>query len=149
MSEPSRDVVAVVLTRYERVGLFKRSRHVRHDAGAWHCITGYVDPGRSPLQQAVEELWEETGLRVTDLHRLVAGPVLDLPDVSGGRPWVVNTFAAATTERRLTLNWEHDQYRWVRPARISRFDGRVTWLADVLAAVLPATAQSPRTPSYA
>lgn len=136
MSGPARDVVAVVLTRYERVGLFKRSRHVHHDAGAWHCITGYVDPGRSPLQQAVEELWEETGLRVTDLESLDAGPVLDLPDAGGGRPWVVHTFAAATTERRLTLNWEHDQYRWVRPARISRFDGRVPWLSEVLAVCL-------------
>lgn len=129
-----RSVVAVVLTWRERVGLFKRSRLVEHDAGAWHCITGYLDPGHSPLQQAAEELWEETGLAIVKLERLAAGPVLRLPDSRDGQPWIVHTFAASTSERRLTLNWEHDRYRWVRPAQIPRFDRRVRWLSDVLAA---------------
>jgi 8-oxo-dGTP pyrophosphatase MutT (NUDIX family) len=129
-----RAVVAVVLTWRERVGLFKRSSLVRYDAGAWHCITGYLDPGRSSLQQAAEELWEETGLGIVNLERLEAGPVLRLPDARDGQPWIVHTFRATTRERRLTLNWEHDRYRWVRPAQVRRFDGQVPWLADVLAA---------------
>jgi len=101
-----RQVVAVVVTWRGRVGLFKRGRSVHHDAGAWHCITGYLEPERSPLHQAVQELWEETGLAVRDLQQLTSGPILRLPDPRGGQAWTVHTFKAVTNRRRLTLNWE-------------------------------------------
>ena len=135
--ETHRHVVAVVVTWRGRVGLFKRSRSVRDDAGAWHCITGYLEPDRNPMRQAAEELWEETGLAVSHLEQLTAGPVLQLPDLRGGQPWTVHTFTAIANRRRLTLNWEHDAYRWVRPTQVPRFDGQVRWLADVLAATIP------------
>ncbi len=133
----TRQVVAVVLTWRRRVGLFKRSGSARHDAGAWHCITGYLDGDTSPIQQAAQELWEETGLSVSDLQQLTAGPTLQLADPRGGQAWTVHTFAATTNRRRLTLNSEHVAYRWVPPARIPRFDGQVQWLADVLRATMP------------
>jgi 8-oxo-dGTP pyrophosphatase MutT (NUDIX family) len=141
--ETRRQVVAVVVTRRGRVGLFKRSASVRDDAGAWHCITGYLEPERSPLQRAAEELWEETGLALSDLDQLNAGPILKLPDSRGGQHWTVHRFTANTNRRRLTLNWEHDSYRWVRPTVIPRFDGQVRWLSEVLAATTPDLA--PRT----
>ncbi len=55
-----REVVAVVLTWRGRVGLFKRSGAVGHDAGKWHCISGHVDSGAGPYRQAVQEIWEAT-----------------------------------------------------------------------------------------
>ena len=97
----TRQVVAVVLTWRHRVGLFKRSSSARHDAGAWHCITGYLDDDTSPMQQAAQELWEETGLSVSDLQQLTAGPTLQLADPRGGQAWTVHTFAATTNRRRL------------------------------------------------
>jgi 8-oxo-dGTP pyrophosphatase MutT (NUDIX family) len=134
-SEP-RDVVAVVLGWRGRVGLFKRSALVGHDQGLWHCITGYVDGADFPgaaRRQALVELYEETGLAVADLDALEPGPVLTLS--GGGGLWNVHTFSAATSQRRLALNWEHESYRWVRPSAVSRFCGRVPWLTDVLRAV--------------
>ncbi len=123
--------VAVVLTWRGRIGLFKRSAGVGSDQGRWHCVTGFLDAGRSPIEQAATELHEETGLTVADLAFLNPGPVLDLPDERGGS-WLVHVFRADTEQRRLQLNWEHDAYRWVLPQRLGRFDARVTWLDQVL-----------------
>lgn len=128
----NRTVVAVVVEWRGRIGLFRRSQSVRHDRGRWHCITGYVEPHHSPDQQALEELVEETGLRVIDITGLYRGDVLNLDDHSGGR-WVVHTFRAVTERRRLRINWEHDSYRWVTPRALTRFDNRVTWLDEVVA----------------
>lgn len=125
------ECVALVLTWRNRVGIFKRSQRVGSDRGRWHCITGHLDPGRGALEQAVQELHEETGLGVADLDRFDPGPVLVLADPRGGW-WRVHTFRAATRVRRLELNWEHDAYRWVAPARLRRFDGQVPWLGQVL-----------------
>ncbi|MEV5845450.1 NUDIX domain-containing protein [Streptomyces sp. NPDC051985] len=128
-------VVAVVLTWRGRVGLFKRSRHVGHDAGLWHCVTGFVDDGNSPQAQALRELFEETGVTVAELTGFRTGPVLDLADARGG-VWRVHTFQAETERRRLRLNWEHDSYRWVRTRFLTRYDGQVPWLREVLNAVV-------------
>lgn len=130
-----KDVVAVVLSWRERLALFKRSNLVDHDRGLWHCVTGYLDDpdaAGAPRRQALVELYEETGLGIADLTAFEQGPALELLD--GEVLWVVHTFRADTTRRRLELNWEHDAYRWVRRSSLRRFCGRVAWLDDVLRA---------------
>lgn len=111
--------------------MFRRSRRPTHDSGLWHCITGLLEAGATPEQQALEELFEETGLRAKDLHVLRQGPDLVVADGSG-TPWLVHTFTALTSCRRLKINWEHDSYRWTDPRKAKRFTNRVTWLDSVL-----------------
>jgi 8-oxo-dGTP pyrophosphatase MutT (NUDIX family) len=128
-----RCVVAVVIECHGSIALFKRSRSVRHDSGLWHCITGFVEHGISPQQQAIEELFEECGLEVGDLLMLRRGPSLVLADELGkGEPWLVHTFTAITARRRLRINWEHDSFRWTRPDKVRRFFNRVSWLETIL-----------------
>ncbi|MCQ8195523.1 NUDIX domain-containing protein [Streptomyces rugosispiralis] len=134
-SRVPRQVVAVILMWRGRIGLFKRSGSVQHDAGLWHCITGYLDADSDPVRQAIQEIWEETLLPARALEQLTAGPTLRLADPRGGPDWTVHTFMACTGQRRLTLNWEHKAYRWVRPRKLAQFDGQVAWLTDVLRAV--------------
>jgi ADP-ribose pyrophosphatase YjhB (NUDIX family) len=129
----SRRVVAVVVEWRGRIALLRRSDTVDHDCGRWHCVTGYIEDGVSPEQQALDELYEETALGLADLDALEAGNVLLLPD-DRGRLWQVHTFRAVTRQRRLTLDGEHNAHRWVRPADVARFGNRVAWLDDVLAA---------------
>lgn len=130
---PVQGVVAVVIWHRGRVALLKRSRLVHHDRGRWHCVTGYLPEDVDPAGHALEELFEETGLRVSDIGTFVAGASVPLTDDSGGL-WIVHTFSCATTSRHLSLNWENDAYRWVRPQRLSRF-APVGWLDDVLRAL--------------
>ncbi len=130
-----RCVVAVVLMCRGRIGLFKRSGDVAHDRGKWHCISGYVDPGTSPLEQAVVEVFEETGLLARDLVALDEGPTLLLPDDEADGWWTVHTYRAECHQRSLVLNHEHQSYRWARPTALRRFDGQVSWLERVVGAV--------------
>ncbi|MBT2534434.1 NUDIX domain-containing protein [Arthrobacter sp. ISL-48] len=135
---PPRTVVAVILEWRGRIALFKRSQSVGHDRGRWHCITGYLEPGTSPEGQAIAELREETGLTENDLIDFRQGAPLLLPD-HHGNPWLVHTFTAVTRRRRLTINDEHDTFRWAAPSKIRRYINRVAWLDQVLEAapVLP------------
>lgn len=110
--------------------MLKRSNEVGHDRGKWHCVTGYVGEDVAPLAQALTEVFEETGLSVADLHAIESGPVLWLQ--GGGSEWEVHVFKVSTLCRRLSLNWEHDEYRWVPVSRLRRFDGRVDWLDQVV-----------------
>jgi 8-oxo-dGTP pyrophosphatase MutT (NUDIX family) len=142
---PDRIVIAAVVEWRGRIALFRRSRSLGHDSGLWHCITGFVDAGASPEQQTLEELFEEAGLQAKDLLDLRQGPALVVADGSGA-PWLVHTFTALTSRRRLKINWEHDSYRWTAPHKAKRFTNRVTWLDSVLDATghCPATAPAPQ-----
>ena len=130
---PDRIVIAAVVQWRGRIALFRRSRSLRHDSGLWHCITGFVEAGATPEQQTMEELFEETGLQAKDLLDLRQGPDLVVGDVRG-TPWLVHTFTATTSRRRLKTNWEHDSYRWTAPHKTKRFSNRVAWLDNVLEA---------------
>jgi 8-oxo-dGTP pyrophosphatase MutT (NUDIX family) len=128
-----RAVVAVIVERHGRIALFRRSQSVGHDRGRWHCITGYLEPGASPEEQAFVELREETGLTEVDLTDFRLGTPLLLTDHSGD-PWLVHTFTAVTPRRRLSINDEHDDFRWTAPSKVRRFSNRVVWLDQVLEA---------------
>jgi 8-oxo-dGTP pyrophosphatase MutT (NUDIX family) len=124
-------VVAVVIECRGKIALLKRSRNLDHDRGLWHCITGYLEPGVSPKQQALEEILEETGLSAANLLDLRAGPDLVIND-DDSEPWLIHTFTAVTSRRRLEIDWEHDAYRWTAPDKVRRFVNRVSWLDQVL-----------------
>ena len=145
---PQRAVVAVVVEWRGRIALFKRSQSVGHERGLWHCVTGYLEPGASPRQQALVELEEEAGLTPQDLAGFEPGERLLISD-DGGNPWLVHTFTAVSTRRRLTINDEHDAYRWTVASKISRFSNRVPWLDTVLQVALPAHRTSPDTATKA
>jgi 8-oxo-dGTP pyrophosphatase MutT (NUDIX family) len=132
---PVREVVAVVLEHHGRIALFRRSLGVRHDRGLWHCITGYLEAGVSPEQQALAELHEEAGVTLDQLSDFEHRASFDLTGRNGDL-WLVHTFKAVTGRRRLLINEEHDKYRWTSPAKVRRFSNRVEWLGHVLDAAL-------------
>lgn len=71
----------------------------------WHLIAGGVEEGESFADAAVRELREETSLEA------VVEP-LDSPFQYEGV--LVETFIAdAPPEWEPTLDWEHDEYRWL------------------------------------
>jgi 8-oxo-dGTP pyrophosphatase MutT (NUDIX family) len=104
-------VVASILADEGRTCLLRRSNDVGWDRGKWHCVTGYLPPLVAPLEQALLEIYEETGLTRSQLRllRYRRPPRL----VGGGSAWLVFPFLFQVSSTRLSLNWEHDEYRWI------------------------------------
>jgi 8-oxo-dGTP diphosphatase len=71
----------------------------------WHQIAGGVEEGETYAEAAVRELREETGLEAT----------VEPLDVSFEYEGVhVESFIAdAPADWEPTLDWEHDEYRWL------------------------------------
>jgi 8-oxo-dGTP pyrophosphatase MutT (NUDIX family) len=93
-------------------------------------VTGFLEPGVLPLEQAMMEIVEETGL-AAETVRLVGAPApLRIERPGQGWVWVVYPFLFDADSPSLRLDWEHDEYRWIDPADLESSDC-VPWIRDV------------------
>ncbi|MGZ3581749.1 MAG: NUDIX domain-containing protein [Ktedonobacterales bacterium] len=138
--EPTHVVTNFLLRRdagRDEILLVRRSLRVRTYRGAWAGVSGYVEPGVTPLEQAYTELREETGLERGDVNLLREGEPITVDDAQHGLSWIVHPFLFALNDpARIRTDWEATEHRWVAPADIAGYE-TVPKLAEALAAVYP------------
>jgi 8-oxo-dGTP pyrophosphatase MutT (NUDIX family) len=121
----------------DTVLLVRRSERVRTYRGAWAGVSGYLEPGVTPLDQAFTEVHEETGLERADVTLLQTGELLAFYDAQIGQSWVVHPFLfAISSPDRIRTDWEATDHRWVRPDEVAAYP-TVPMLVEALARVYP------------
>jgi dihydroneopterin triphosphate diphosphatase len=86
-------------------------------AGAWSVIRGGIEKDETAWQAALRELREETGLRPIEFYQLDTIDLFYLASNDG--LWHVPGFCAVVErDAVITLNEEHDAFRWVTRDRI-------------------------------
>ena len=137
----STHVVTCFVLRRDRgqdeVLLVRRSERVRTYRGHWAGVSGYLEPGVTPEQQAYTELREETGLITEHVRLLAAGAPLSVDDTANGLNWVVHPFLfLVLAPERIQTDWEARDCAWVAPAALGERPN-VPGLADALRRVYP------------
>ena len=123
-----------------RVLLLRRSQRVGSFRGRWAGVSGFLeDP--LPLDQAVREIAEETGIARRDLDLKAAGPLLHARNEE--KVYVVAPFRFRTRSTDVRLDWEHSECAWVDPPEIRRLD-TVPRLDVAWASVAPIARREPR-----
>ncbi|HEU5348781.1 MAG TPA: NUDIX pyrophosphatase [Ktedonobacterales bacterium] len=121
----------------DEVLLAQRSQQVRTYRGAWAGISGYVEPGVTPLEQAYTELQEEAGLARGDVELVRAGDPVAFRDETIAQSWVVHPFLFHLLRPdHLRSDWEAEQFCWYPPSEVAALP-TVPQLADALAHVYP------------
>ena len=89
--------------------LLRRSNHPMYPGDA-DLPGGLVEPAESPVEGALREVIEETGLRLdaADLREIYAGTEYSL---SGSMQYLYT--AKVDTALAITLSWEHDLFEWL------------------------------------
>ena len=141
---PTHVVTCFVLRRdrgVDEVLLARRSERVRTYRGAWAAISGYVEVGVSPIEQAYQELAEETGFQRADVTLLREGEPLAFRDESIAQDWVVHPFLfLALRPDAAQHDWEAHEFAWTRPDAVRTLP-TVPQLAEALARVYPPAAE--------
>jgi 8-oxo-dGTP diphosphatase len=135
----------------EQILLVRRSQRVRTYQGAWAGVSGYLEAGVTPLEQAYTELREETGLDSSSVTLIRAGTPLLVEDGEHDLRWLVHPFLfTLPSGQDVQLDWEAQEMRWVRTDELGAYH-TVPMLAEALAQVypIPDMHSSPRLPTEA
>lgn len=124
-------------TGRDEVFLVRRSQRVRTYRGAWGAVSGYLESGVTPLEQAYTEIREETGASADEVRLLREGEPIAFSDERIGQDWVVHPFLfALSPSAALKTDWEATEHTWIAPETIGAYE-TVPKLAEALAAVYP------------
>src|SRR5919198_5564430 len=131
------NVVTVFIEYHGKILLLRRSQKVKSMKGKWAAVSGYIERQQEPLIQAFKEAYEETGLTNKNIKVLNQGQLLEATDNPPNNvTWVVHPFYFRTNTNEIILDWEHDQYKWIKPAEIENSD-TVPRLKEALDRVAP------------
>ena len=70
-----RHVVTCFLEYEGEIAIFRRSERVGTYRRRWAGVSGYIEEGNTPYQQALEEIGEEVGLGERDIELVGEGEV--------------------------------------------------------------------------
>lgn len=129
MRIPAGAWVVVYCPRKDSFLLGKRSRQVKNPE-RWNLFGGQVEAGESPLQAALRELREESGIRASagKLRKLDTRSVRCRNSASGLRQMHFYLLTAGK-EVSPKLNREHSDYRWFRSGTLPPLVNRPTQVA--------------------
>jgi len=115
-------VVTCFIENDGQVLIVKRSSRVGTYQQRWSGISGYIEPGKTAVEQAWQELDEEVGLNSHDTSLLKEGDVLIINDEGLDRRWLIHPFRFALIEKnKIKLDWENTEYVWIDPERIPAY----------------------------
>ncbi|TET40466.1 MAG: NUDIX pyrophosphatase [Dehalococcoidia bacterium] len=118
-----RYVVTCFLEYDNKILLLRRSERVGVYRGRWAGVSGYIEEGNTPYEQALEEIREETGLGGEDIQLVREGELLEVIDEEIGRKWIVHPFRFRVIRpEKIKIDWEHTEMKWIDPEEIEQYE---------------------------
>jgi 8-oxo-dGTP diphosphatase len=106
-----------------RILIVRRSQRVGSYNARWAGISGFLETGVTPDEQAYTEIREETGLQREQVRMLKRGAVVEHEDASIGRHWYIHPFLfEVRTPDSIALDWEATEMRWIVPSEIQDYE---------------------------
>jgi len=106
-----------------RICLVRRSQRVGSYNAHWAGISGFIEQGVSPEEQAYTEIREETGLLPEQVRLRRRGQVVEHIDEALGRHWLIHPFLfEVLTPEAIKLDWEAEELRWIIPDALTSYE---------------------------
>ncbi|TSC61182.1 MAG: hypothetical protein G01um1014107_87 [Parcubacteria group bacterium Gr01-1014_107] len=111
-------VVNCVVKHRNKILLVKRHAGMKLYPNCWNGISGFLDDKKSLKEKVVSELKEELGLNPKSIKSIKLGEIFDQEEPKYRKTWVVHPVLAEIKTSKLRLNWEAQDYKWIRPREI-------------------------------
>lgn len=123
-SARGRDGVAVVVLHDNRVLALKRIfiPLLMEFPGEWSLLLGAREPNEHHELTVFRELFEETGIRRSDVSKMkhLGAVTLHSKGIFGERQWKNELFIVNSRVSRIMLNFENSAFDWLAPEELAQ-----------------------------
>ncbi len=122
-SNSNKALVLTCFVKYkDEILLLKRSNKVRVYQGLWNVVAGYIDELCPVEHKAFTELEEELGITKNIVKQIKHSKPYKFYDQGTHKTWIVFPLLAILKEKPvIQLDWEHIEYKWIKPDEISKY----------------------------
>jgi len=115
-------VITVFVKFEDKILILKRSDKVRVYQNKWNAVAGYLDELKPLREKVLEEIEEELGIN-NNIFTLHFGQPYEFTDSKLNKTWIVHpVLAEFKKEPEIKLDWEHTEYRWIKPEELKNFE---------------------------
>ncbi len=105
-----------------RLLIVQRSQRVGSYQGHWAAVSGFIEQGVTPEEQAYTEIREETTLQRDQVRLLKRGAVVEYSDIAIARHWFIHPFLVEVlVPDAIHTDWEAEQMRWIQPSELGHY----------------------------
>lgn len=116
-------VLTVFIKYKDKILLLKRSDKVGIYKGKWNTVAGYIDETKPLIKKIMEEISEELGITEDNISAYNLGEPFEFTDTRAKKTWIVHPAKVELkTDPDIKLDWEHTEYKWIKPEELGKFD---------------------------
>ena len=116
-------VISIFIRCKNEILILKRSDKVGSFRGKRNTVSGYMDEPKSIIEKAFEEIKEELGISPEFIYSIKIGKKYKTKMSGIKKTWIVHPVVVELKEKPdLKLDWEHTEFRWIKPQQIKDFD---------------------------
>jgi 8-oxo-dGTP pyrophosphatase MutT (NUDIX family) len=115
-------VVTAFLRYKDKILILRRSDSVGTYKGRWGGISGYIEEDESPLDRAVIEVRQETGIKKNEIMLIKEGRPFVVKDEFINKKWIVHPFLFRVRTDKIKLDKEHKETKWIKPEELTEYD---------------------------
>ncbi len=113
---------AIIFNKEGKILTIYRSETAPSRPNTWDFPGGDLDFGEDTIKGILREVKEETGLDIKELTIFDAVSKID----EKGEFWVTIAYKAKTDSDKVTLSFEHTQFKWVTPEEFLNLESSET-----------------------
>ena len=116
-------VITIFVKFKEKILILKRSDKIGTYKNKWNVVAGYLDELRPVKDKVLDEIKEELGINKNNISDIHFGIPYKFIDNEINRIWIIHPVLVKLKNKpSIRLNWEHNQYKWIKPEELESFD---------------------------
>jgi isopentenyldiphosphate isomerase len=116
-------VITVFIKYRDKILLLKRSGKVSTYQRKWNTVAGYLDESKPIYEKILEEIREELGIDEDNILSYNFGKSYKFTDPMANKTWIVHPVLVELKNKPIIkLDWEHTEYKWIKPEELKNFD---------------------------
>ena len=115
-------VLNCVVMHKDKVLLVQRNKSMRLYPGYWNGISGFLDDHKSLEQKVYEEIREELGIPKKHITSIQLARILNQDAPKYKKTWIVHPVLVKVDTDKVKLDWEAQNYKWVKPSEAKKMD---------------------------